>query len=139
MLPMPMMPLMPALPGGNAYQTAQLAALVQASASALAVPAPLAAPAACVVLKNMFDPAAIEDPDEFLDIADDVQDSCAADGEVRRIWVDRASMGNVFVRMANAEAGQKVAAKMNGRSYNKRTVTTEFLTDAQFDMVVPPA
>ncbi|XP_073155566.1 uncharacterized protein [Henckelia pumila] len=57
------------------------------------VPEPIGTLSECLLLKNMFDPAAETDPEFDLDIRDDVHEECSKYGKVKHIHVDKLAIG----------------------------------------------
>jgi RNA-binding protein 39 len=80
----------------------------------------------CLLLKNMFDPAAEADPAWPDDIRADVGDECARFGAVDHVHVDPASRGYVYVRLAGAAAAAAAKAALHGRWFAGRQVVAEF-------------
>lgn len=82
---------------------------------------------ACIVLKNMFDPATEDEPDFDREIRDDVEEECAKFGPVLHIFVDKNSAGNVYVKFQQPDAARQAAEAMNGRWFAGRQLGFEYI------------
>ncbi|XP_022856091.1 RNA-binding protein 39-like isoform X3 [Olea europaea var. sylvestris] len=91
-------------------------------------PEPIGNPSECLLLKNMFDPTAEEDPEFDLDIRDDVHDECSKYGRVKHIFVDKNSAGYVYLRFESVEAASRAQQAMHKRWFARRLISAIFLT-----------
>jgi RNA-binding protein 39 len=83
-------------------------------------------PTPCLLLKNMFDPAAETEegwPDE---IAGEVREEAAKFGAVDFLFVDAASAGHVYVRFADAAGAAAAKAALHGRWFAGKQVAADF-------------
>ncbi|EFJ41426.1 hypothetical protein VOLCADRAFT_84128 [Volvox carteri f. nagariensis] len=86
-------------------------------------------PTPCLLIKNMFDPAAAQEEmgqDWAEEIAQDVQDECSKYGAVVHIHVDKSSKGCVYLKCGSVEAASAAQAAMNGRWFAGRQLAVEF-------------
>lgn len=86
-------PLLPGMPG---YQPPPAAAAPPPAPHAMALDQGVLGPASpiptpCLLIKNMFDPAAQTEPNWDLEIADDVRDEASRFGPVSHVFVDKDS------------------------------------------------
>lgn len=56
-----------------------------------------------------------KDPDWHLDIKEDVEEECQKHGRLKHVFVDRNSLGHVYVRFGDSGPAQKVVNTFNGR------------------------
>jgi len=111
---------------------------------ASAAPAPQQVPpelatSACLVLKNMFDPTEEEDPNFHLEVQEDVAEECKKFGKVLHIFVDKNSLGFVYLRMADHPSATRVAKNLHGRWFAKKMITAELLPEAIYKDRFPSA
>ncbi|CAN6438879.1 unnamed protein product [Victoria cruziana] len=103
--------------------------------SNVALPAvePIGIPSECLLLKNMFDPSSETEPDFDLDIKEDVQEECSNFGAVKHIFVDKKSVGHVYLKFDSVEAASSAQRAMHGRWFAGRMITTMFMPLQQYD------
>ncbi|GLC42235.1 hypothetical protein PLESTB_000645800 [Pleodorina starrii] len=86
-------------------------------------------PTPCLLIKNMFDPAAAQEEmgsGWAEEIAQDVQEECSKYGAVVHIHVDKNSKGCVYLKCGSVEAASAAQAAMNGRWFAGRQLGVEF-------------
>ena len=93
----------------------------------------------CVVIKNMFDPNTETEPDFEVDIKADVEEEASKFGSLKHIFVDKDSMGIVYVRYDDIEAAKKLVSAFNGRWFASRQIGADFVPDATYLMKFPGA
>eukprot|EP00128_Syssomonas_multiformis_P012754 Colp12_sorted_trinity150504_noHs@19022 len=97
-------------------------------------------PSQCVILTNMFDPTEETQPNWHLDIQDDVLDECSQKfGDVVHIYVDKNSLGHVYLKFRTVEAATKARNDLNGRFFDKKRVSAEFITLDRYHQQFPGA
>ncbi|XP_073279914.1 uncharacterized protein [Primulina huaijiensis] len=96
-------------------------------------PEPIGTLSECLLLKNMFDPAAETDPEFDLDIRDDVHEECSKYGKVKHIHVDKNSAGYVYLRFESAEASARAQQAMHKRWFACRLISAIFLQSYEYD------
>jgi len=90
-------------------------------------------PSACLLVRNMFDPASETEPGWVEEIKEEVQEVCEQFGTLETVVVDeRNPEGKVFVRFATKEAAERAAHNLHGRFFDKRTLSVRFLSEADF-------
>ncbi|XAR73244.1 hypothetical protein NMG60_11007152 [Bertholletia excelsa] len=94
---------------------------------------PIGKPSECLLLKNMFDPAAETDPEFDLDIKEDVQEECSNFGRVKHIYVDKNSSGYVYLRFDSVEAASSAQHAMHKRWFARRLISAVFLQPYEYD------
>ncbi|KAL3818819.1 hypothetical protein ACJIZ3_004724 [Penstemon smallii] len=97
------------------------------------VPEPIGTPSECLLLKNMFDPAAETDPEFDLDIRDDVQEECSKYGRVKHIYVDKNTAGYVYLRFESVEAAARAQQAMHKRWFARKLISAIFLQPYEYD------
>lgn len=83
-------------------------------------------PTRCLLLKNLFDPAAEAGPGWADEVRDDVGDECARFGAVDHVHVDPKSAGFVYVRLADEASAAAARKALHGRWFGGRQVVAEF-------------
>ncbi|XP_031498825.1 uncharacterized protein LOC116263283 isoform X1 [Nymphaea colorata] len=113
----------------------ELSALPTSGASSVALPAaePIGLPSECLLLKNMFDPTSEADPEFDLDIKEDVQEECSNFGVVKHIFVDKRSLGHVYLKFDSVAAASSAQRAMHGRWFAGRMITAMFMPPQQYD------
>jgi RNA-binding protein 39 len=96
-------------------------------------------PSTCVVIKNMFDPQTETEPDFDLDIKEDVEEEANKFGSLKHIFVDKNSMGMVYVRYNDVEGAKKLVSAFNGRWFASRQISADFVPDTTYLMKFPSA
>ncbi|KAH7518389.1 hypothetical protein FEM48_Zijuj09G0166500 [Ziziphus jujuba var. spinosa] len=84
-------------------------------------------PSECLLLKNMFDPALETEPNFDLDIKEDVQDECSKFGNLKHIYVDRNSVGFVYLRFENTQASMAAQRALHGRWFAGKMITATYM------------
>ena len=85
-------------------------------------------PTPCLLLQNMFDPAAETGPvaEWSAEIEADVREECGRFGRVLHASADPASPGFVYVRFADTPAASAAQAALHGRWFAGRQVVAQF-------------
>jgi len=96
-------------------------------------------PSSCVVIKNMFDPKTESEPDFDLDIKEDVEEEANKFGALKHIFVDKNSLGMVYVRYNDIEGAKKLVSAFNGRWFASRQISADFVPDTTYLMKFPSA
>ncbi|KAJ1947159.1 splicing factor [Linderina macrospora] len=89
-----------------------------------------------VLLSNMFDPAEETEPTWVEDLGDDVRDECVKYGRVERVFVDRESRGDIYLKFADEEAAELARKAMNNRWFGGRQVVAQFISSERFEGAV---
>jgi len=98
---------------------------------------PLIGETPCLVLKNMFDPQTEDDPEFDEEIKDDVVGECEKFGKVQHIFVDKSSLGFVFLKMDSHQSALKVAKSLHGRWFAKKMISAELLSASAYKSKFP--
>ncbi|KFK40079.1 hypothetical protein AALP_AA3G327700 [Arabis alpina] len=98
---------------------------------------PVGVPSECLLLKNMFDPSTETEPEFDLDIKDDVKDECKKFGELNHIFVDKNSVGFVYLRFANVEAAMGAQRALHGRWFAGKMITATYMTTEAYEAKFP--
>ena len=113
--------------------------LVQA---ALSIPPHCISPSKVIQLLNMMMIEDLFEDSFFREIRQDVEDACKAFGPVESVTIPRPdpksgicspSVGKVFVKFFYIIPAKQARHKLNGRTYNKRTVIASFYPEEKFD------
>lgn len=108
----------------------QAQAAAQAAAKSAIPPPP---PSTAVRLGNMFNAAEETDRNWARDMAQDVEEECAAQyGPVARIYLDAQSDGDIYVRFADAASAQRAVQALDGRHFNGRSIRAASIPEAIF-------
>jgi len=119
--------------------TANIPGLPPASVRSAALPgmpatgASAGIPSACILLKNMFDPATETEPDYDVDIAEDVGEECGRYGKVVHIRVLKDSAGLVYVKLDSPDAARQVQQALNHRWFAGKMITAEFVPEPTYN------
>ncbi|XP_044469984.1 RNA-binding protein 39-like [Mangifera indica] len=101
------------------------------------IPAPVSEfigyPSECLLLKNMFDPAAETDPDFDSEIQEDVEAECSKYGRVKHIHVDKNSAGFVYLRFESVEAAAAAQRAMHMRWFARRLISAIFMKPQDYE------
>jgi RNA-binding protein 39 len=100
-------------------------------------PAPTGGESTCILLRNMFDPAKETDPNFDQEIANDVRDECRKHGNVRHLYVDKNSLGNVYVRFDSPTGAGGALRALHGRYFAGTPIAAEFLTEDNYSRLFP--
>lgn len=82
---------------------------------------PYATPSSCYLLiSNTFDPSTvnlIEEPEFYEEVSIDIREECEKFGKVEKLYLDRNSIGNIWVKFANnnVNAGNQIISAFKGR------------------------
>lgn len=77
-----------------------------------------------LLLKNMFDPSEETEKDWDSDLTDDVKDECETKyGKVDRIYVEKESAGEIYVKFMEEESAGKALNALNGRWFGGKPIT----------------
>ncbi|CAH1415561.1 unnamed protein product [Lactuca virosa] len=87
---------------------------------------PIGNPNECLLLKNMYDPAAESDPEFDLDIKEDVGEECSNYGRVKHIYVAKESAGYVYLRFESVDAASR-AQQVHKRWFARSLISAIFL------------
>ncbi|URE27997.1 hypothetical protein MUK42_34819 [Musa troglodytarum] len=85
-------------------------------------------PSECILLRNMFDPRSETQPDFDLEIQEDVREECSKFGAVMHIYVDKNSIGWVYLRFDGAASAANCQIAMHGRWFAGRAISAAFMT-----------
>ncbi|XP_008784182.2 RNA-binding protein 39-like [Phoenix dactylifera] len=89
-------------------------------------------PSECVILKNMFDPGTEMDPDFDLD---EVEEECSKFGPVKHIYVDKNSLGHVYLRFDSVAAAASCVRAMHMRWYARRSISAAFMRPEEYEAI----
>ena len=93
----------------------------------------------CLILRNMFIPAAETDPNWDINIQEDVKSECQRFGTVLHCFVDKQSDGFVYMMFDDVPTCKRVADEMNGRWYNRRQIQVSFISMGEYVNRFPDA
>lgn len=138
----------PSILGATSTVSPLVAPLVQGGFPAVAglaglavnVPAvvdPVGVPSECLLLKNMFDPSTETELGFDKDIEEDVRDECSKFGELNHIFVDKNSMGFVYLRFENAQAAMGAQRALHGRWFAGKMITATYMTTETYEAKFP--
>lgn len=138
----------PSMLGATSTVSPLVAPLVQGGFPAVAglaglavnVPAvvdPVGVPSECLLLKNMFDPSTETELGFDKDIEEDVRDECSKFGELNHIFVDKNSMGFVYLRFENAQAAMGAQRALHGRWFAGKMITATYMTTETYEAKFP--
>ncbi|CAI0407979.1 unnamed protein product [Linum tenue] len=94
-------------------------------------------PSECLLLKNMFDPQSETEPDFDLDIKDDVQEECSKFGTLNHIFVDKNTMGFVYLRFDNTQAAMNAQRALHGRWFAGKMITATYMVPQMYQQKFP--
>jgi len=93
---------------------------------------------ACLLLRNMFDPATETEADFDLDIREDVMEEVQKYGTLRHIYVDKVSSdGLVYLKFAETTGAKNTAQALNGRWFAQNQIKCEYMDDAAYSNMFP--
>ncbi|WZZ02960.1 hypothetical protein YC2023_088881 [Brassica napus] len=140
----------PSMLGATSTVSPLVAPLVQGGFPAVAglaglgvnVPAvvdPVGVPSEFLLLKNMFDPSTEVGTELGFDkdIEEDVRDECSKFGELNHIFVDKNSMGFVYLRFENAQAAMGAQRALHGRWFAGKMITATYMTTETYEAKFP--
>ncbi|CAN1771136.1 RNA-binding protein 39 [Linum perenne] len=127
----------PLLPGAVVPQS--VASLLPPGLPGAAIPTleTIGVPSECLLLKNMFDPQTETEPDFDQDIKDDVEEECSKFGTLRHIFVDKNSMGLVYLRFENTQAALGAQRSLHGRWFAGKMITATFMVPQMYEQKFP--
>lgn len=73
----------------------------------------------------MFNPKEETDPNFDVEIKNDVFSEATRFGEITHIFVDKRSLGLVYIKFTSEESAKAVVAQFNGRWFGGRQITAE--------------
>jgi RNA recognition motif-containing protein len=94
-------------------------------------------PTRTILLKNMFDPAQESEDDWPSDIREDVIEECSKYGQVLHCYVEKDSMGHVYVKFETANAAQGAHSSLNGRWFAGKQISVEYLPESFYSNRFP--
>lgn len=112
--------------------------LVQAM---LNIPQSCRLPSRVVMFLNMASPEDLLDDEFYHNLVEDVQQECLTFGSIEKIEIPRphkktgiccSAVGKVFVKFHYERPAKQARYKLNGRTYNGRTVIASFFTEEEF-------
>jgi len=98
---------------------------------------PVGVPNECLLLKNMFDPSTETEPEFDLDIKEDVTEECSKFGNLKHIFVDKNSVGFVYLRFENAQAAVEAQRALHGRWFAGKMITATYMTTETYEAKFP--
>ena len=66
------------------------------------------------------------------EIRTDVEEECSKFGRVLFVFVDKHSMGHVYVKFESPDGSKLAHASLNGRWFAGNQITSEYLSDVSF-------
>ena len=110
--------------------------------AALSVPSFCVIPSRVIQLLNMCTPEDLFDEEFLIDLKNDVKEECGKYGKIDKIDIPvpdqktgrcSSSVGKIFVKFAYILAAKQARYRINGLSYNRRTVIASFFPENKFD------
>ncbi|GBG88761.1 hypothetical protein CBR_g48379 [Chara braunii] len=98
---------------------------------------PVGLPSEYLLLKNMFEPKNETEPDFDLDIKEDVSEECSKFGIVKHIYVDKNSVGHVYIRFDTVAAASNAQRALHGRWFAGKMITATFMTAIAYKAKFP--
>lgn len=98
---------------------------------------PIGVPSECLLLKNMFDPSTETEPEFDEDIKEDVREECSKFGELNHIYVDKNSVGFVYLRFGNTQAAMGAQRALHGRWFAGKMITATYMTTEAYEAKFP--
>ncbi|XP_019097026.1 PREDICTED: RNA-binding protein 39 [Camelina sativa] len=98
---------------------------------------PVGVPSECLLLKNMFDPSTETEPHFDEDIKEDVKEECSKFGELNHIYVDKYSIGFVYLRFENVKAAMGAQHALHGRWFAGKMITATYMTTEAYEAKFP--
>ncbi|XP_020889374.1 RNA-binding protein 39 isoform X1 [Arabidopsis lyrata subsp. lyrata] len=98
---------------------------------------PVGVPSECLLLKNMFDPSTETEDDFDKDIEEDVKEECSKFGNLNHIYVDKNSVGFVYLRFENAQAAIGAQRALHGRWFAGKMITATYMTTVAYEAKFP--
>ncbi|CAO3578093.1 unnamed protein product [Absidia cylindrospora] len=103
------------------------------SINVVPIPTPTALPSRTILLNNMFNPAEESEPGWVQELTVDIKEECQQYGIVDHIYVNPESLGDVSLKFATTEAGQKAVQALNGRWFGGRQIQAIFVPEEEYD------
>ncbi|XP_062081566.1 uncharacterized protein LOC133787939 isoform X1 [Humulus lupulus] len=94
-------------------------------------------PSECLLLKNMFDPTAETEPNFDLDIKEDVQEECSKFGNLKHIFVDKNSVGFVYLRFEHTQSAVAAQRALHGRWFAGKMITASYMLPQNYEDKFP--
>ncbi|XP_030486219.2 uncharacterized protein LOC115702901 isoform X2 [Cannabis sativa] len=94
-------------------------------------------PSECLLLKNMFDPEAETEPNFDLDIKEDVQEECSKFGNLKHIFVDKNSVGFVYLRFEHTQSAVAAQRALHGRWFAGKMITASYMLPQNYEDKFP--
>lgn len=95
-------------------------------------------PSECLLLKNMFDISAENDPEfDLEDIKEDVYDECSKFGDVKHIFVERGSAGHVWLKFDTAVSAAAAQRALHGRFFAGKNISATFVVPTDYAAKFP--
>ncbi|EOA32736.1 hypothetical protein CARUB_v10016041mg [Capsella rubella] len=98
---------------------------------------PVGIPSECLLLKNMFDPSTETEPHFDEDIKEDVKEECSKFGQLDHIYVDKNSVGFVYLRFENTQAAMGAQRALHGRWFAGKMITATYMTTEVYEAKFP--
>ena len=93
----------------------------------------------CILLKHMYNPMEETALHWEYEIGDDVRSECLQFGKVEHLSVKKNIDGEIYLKMDNILSGKKVYENLNGRYFNKRRISVEFIPIGTYRQLYPNA
>ena len=91
------------------------------------------APSACILLRNMFDPAEESTENWHVDVKQDVVGRVSMHGAVRHSYLEKDRPGGlIYIELSSVEAAQRAIADLNGRFFGGRTISVRFVGEDEY-------
>lgn len=87
----------------------------------------------CVILRDMFNPKEESDPNFDIEIKNDVFSEATRFGEVTHIFVDKRSLGLVYIKFTTEESARAVVAQFNGRWFGGHKISAELAPEDYYN------
>jgi len=87
---------------------------------------PIGDPSTCMVVKNMFDPKEEQGETWDKEIEEDVVIEVTKFGKVKHCFVDKDSMGFVYLMFESKSAGHACGRELHGRFFNRKKLAVQF-------------
>lgn len=87
----------------------------------------------CVILRDMFNPKDEKDPNFDVEIKEDVYAEASRYGEITHIFVDKRSLGLVYIKFTAEESAKAVVAQFNGRWFGGHRISAELAPEDYYN------
>ncbi|CAI7894831.1 unnamed protein product [Closterium sp. NIES-53] len=136
-----------AVPGAGVFAANPLAARplrpgmlptvpVTAAAASAAPAVDIGTPSEFILLTNMFDSSEKVDDEFEQDVQDDVVEECSKYGAVKKVKVDRASEGHVYVQFETVAVASAARTALHNRYFGGKPISATFLEASKAKMAV---